>query len=461
LALLLIEIARIERQMARERRIPFTESDSTASLIDEVRSISTALFGWEDLDPLMDRIGDASYVLLGEASHGTAEFYNWRTTISQRLILEKNFSFIAVEGDWPDCYRINRYVKEFANGGQNVDDVLRNFRRWPAWMWANREVGALADWLRNHNRTLPRDQKIGFYGLDVYSLWESMSVVLEHLQGIDGPAAAAARRAFECFEPYSYDVDEYARAMAWTSESCENEVVELLRKLQEQSPAYKRDGSESTFNAEQNALVIRNAEKYYRTMIRGDSPSWNVRDKHMAETLERLMAHHGPDAKDIVWGHNSHIGDARFTDMAASGMVNVGQLARERYADDGVVLVGFSSYRGTVIAGDEWGAPMRQMSMPEGRPGSWEHVLHQAEAGDRLLIFDRKQASQLMLEPRGHRAIGVVYRPKYEAFGNYVPTVMPRRYDALAYLEETHALHPLATAGSFEHEVPETFPTGV
>jgi erythromycin esterase len=447
--------------MALARRIRFTEADPTDNLVDEVRSISSPLRGREDLEPLMTRIGDARFVLLGEASHGTSEFYNWRRTISERLISEKGFSFIAVEGDWPDCYQINRYIKEYENAGETVRDVLGCFQRWPAWMWANEEVAALAEWLRNHNHDLADSQKVGFYGLDVYSLWESMHAVLEYLQRVDGAAATAARRAFECFEPYSYEAEEYARATAWLPNSCEDEVVTLLRKLRENAPAYENDSRETFFNAEQNALVAKNAEKYYRTMVRGDSPSWNVRDKHMAETLERLMVHHGRDAKAIVWEHNTHIGDARYSDMAASGMVNVGQLVRQQHGDDGVVLVGFSTFRGTVIAGDEWAAPMRKMSVPMGRPGSWEHVLHQSEEGDHLLILDRKTPSEFMLEPRGHRAIGVVYRSQFEAHGNYVPTILPLRYDALAFIDETHALHPLGFAGSLEHEVPETFPSGI
>ncbi|HEX5470907.1 MAG TPA: erythromycin esterase family protein, partial [Lacipirellulaceae bacterium] len=430
------------------------------ALIDEVLSISSSLVGAEDLDPLIERIGDARYVLLGEASHGTAEFYEWRRAISQRLIREKAFSFIAVEGDWPDCYRINRYVKGYPDAGQNAHEVLHCFERWPTWMWANEEVAALAEWLRDHNRETPDGQKVGFYGLDVYSLWESMQAVLEYLERVDGAAAVAARQAFECFEPYAYDVEEYARATAWTPASCETAVVDLLKELRANAPVYQRDGGETYFDAEQNALVMKNAEKYYRTMIRG-GPSWNLRDKHMVETLNRLMAHHGPRAKAIVWEHITHIGDARFTDMPASGLFNVGQLVRQEHAEDGVVLVGFSSYQGTVIAGDEWGAPMRVKSVPPGRPGSWEHVLHQIAAGDRLLIFDRKRPTRLMLEPRGHRAIGVVYRPRYEAFGNYVPTVLPKRYDALLSFDETHALHPLTMAGGVEHEVPETFPSGV
>jgi len=447
--------------MARNRRVQFTEADSTDDLVLAVRSISLPLYGWEDLDPLMERIGEARFVLLGEASHGTAEFYNWRRTISQQLIREKGFSFIAVEGDWPDCYRVNRYVKGFTEAGPNARDMLRCFQRWPTWMWANEEVAALADWLRTHNRDLPDEQKAGFYGLDVYSLWDSMRAVLRYVEQTDGSATAVVRRAFECFEPYAYDVNDYARATAWVNEACEDEVVDMLRQLRTQSPDFEDDGREAFFNAEQNALVAKNAEKYYRTMVRGDSPSWNVRDKHMVETLDRLMAHHGPESKAIVWEHNTHIGDARFTDMAASGEVNVGQLVREQHADEGVVLVGFSSHHGTVIAGDEWGAPMRAITVPAGRPGSWEDVLHRAAPGDRLLLFDRDNTTSLMTEPRGHRAIGVVYRPQYEAFGNYVPSIMPRRYDILAFLDETHALHPLAIEGSFEHEVPETFPSGV
>jgi erythromycin esterase len=447
--------------MKRGKQIPFVESDSTEYLGAEVRSIASPLHGWEDLDPLLDRIGDARLVLLGEATHGTSEFYEWRRLISQRLIQEKDFSFIAVEGDWPDCYRLNRYIKGYVDRDKPPKEILRVFQRWPTWMWANEEVASLVEWLRVHNRRIRDDRKVGFYGLDVYSLWDSMHSVLTYLHGIDGEAEAAAKSAFECFEPYSYDVENYAHATAWMPESCEDDVVRLLGKLRQEAAKYESQDPEAYFNAEQNALVTKNAEKYYRTMVRGDSPSWNVRDRHMTETLDRLLAHYGHNAKAIVWEHNTHIGDARFTDMAASKMVNVGQLVRQRHANEGVVLVGFGTYRGTVIAGDAWGAPLRCISVPPARPGSWEDVLHQSATGDCLLLFDRQETSRMMLEPRGHRAIGVVYRPQYEAYGNYVPTVLPRRYDAFAFVEETRALHPLAEAGSLEHEVPETFPTGV
>jgi len=446
----------------RPRRNQFIEPAAEEPLVAIVQPRLRPLYGWEDLDALMERIGDAHYVLLGEASHGTAEFYNWRRMISQRLIREKGFSFIAVEGDWPDCYRINRYIKGYPNSGSSAREVLHAFERWPTWMWANEEVVALVKWLREHNHQLSDGRRVGFYGLDVYSLWDSMHAVLGYLDKVDGAAGEAARRAFECFEPFVDDVQQYAQATAWSPASCEDEVVKLLRELRQQTPLYEQDGREAFFNAEQNALIVKNAEKYYRTMVRGDERSWNVRDEHMAETLARLMTHHGPDAKAVLWEHNTHIGDARYTDMAAGGMVNVGQLVRERNSDVGVVLVGFSSHRGTVIAADAWDAPMREMTVPPARAGSWEDILHQASEGDRLWIIDsRHDHDTRLFEPRGHRAIGVVYRPQHEAFGNYVPTVMPKRYDALLFLDESHALHPLHMRARFDHEVPETYPTGV
>ncbi|HEX3869242.1 MAG TPA: erythromycin esterase family protein, partial [Pirellulales bacterium] len=410
--------------MSRHRkRIGFGEPDVSTRLVEAVASHATTLHGWEDLDPLLERIGTARYVLLGEASHGTAEYYDWRRAISQRLIREKGFSFIAVEGDWPDCYRVTRYVKGFDGSAQTGREAAHAFRRWPTWMWANDEAVSLLEWLRQQNVRLPETRRVGFYGLDVYSLWDSMHAVLEYLEHTDGNAATAARRAFECFEPYGEDVQEYARATLWVPTSCEDEVVDMLRALRSQRPRGTPADREEFFDAEQNALVAANAEKYYRAMVRGDAESWNVRDTHMAETLDRLMAHHGADAKAIVWAHNTHIGDARHTDMAASGMVNIGQLVRERHAAEGVVLVGFSSHRGSVIAGEAWDAPMRSITVPPAREASWEDVLHRAGGDDKLLIFDKLDPSQdrEMFDERGHRAIGVVYRPEIESFGNYVP----------------------------------------
>jgi erythromycin esterase-like protein len=437
------------------------ESPQSTKLVEVIRHQAHPLRGPGDLDPLLERIGNARFVLLGEASHGTAEYYTWRAALSRRLIQEKGFSFIAVEGDWPDCYQVNRYVKARPDAGASARDVLLAFRRWPTWMWANEEIVALAEWLRGLNAARPEDQRVGFYGLDVYNLWESLYAILDYLHQHDPAALPAAWRAFRCFEPYAEDVQEYARATAFVPNSCEKEVVGLLRQLRDRPREHRRDGRDGFFQAEQNALVLKNAEAYYRTMIRGGSASWNIRDRHMAETLDRLMEHHGPGARAIVWEHNTHIGDARFTDMAEDGMVNVGQLTRERHEAESVVLVGFGSHHGSVIAGQEWEAPLERMTVPPGRPGSWEDVLHRAGADDKLLLFDGEDSLEVFLERRGHRAIGVVYHPEYEQYGNYVPTVLPRRYDAFLYLDETEALHPLPVPVREEGEVPETFPSGV
>jgi len=454
--------------MRATRRWWSTKSrEASGDLIERIAAIAQPLRNPDDLDPVLERIGDARYVLLGEASHGTAEYYTWRAALSQRLIEEKGFSFIAVEGDWPDCYRVNRYIRSYADSGESARDVLHNFERWPTWMWANQEVLELAIWLRQHNSGLPVDRRIGFYGLDVYSLWDSLRQVLGYLQRAHPHRLPAARRAFHCFEPYGEDVQEYAQATRWLDKSCEDEVVALLAELRRgPAPSYPDRGREAQFNAEQNAWVVKNAEHYYRTMVRGGSASWNIRDRHMTQTLERLMEHHGSRSKAIIWEHNTHIGDARYTDMANDDMVNVGQLVREGHDASDVVLIGFGSHRGTVIAGSEWESPWERMPVPPGREGTWEDVLHQAaprstREKDKLLVFDNEDKTRPLAAMRGHRAIGVVYHPDNE-LGNYVPTVLPRRYDAFLFLEETHALHPLHEVHAREEgEVPETYPTGV
>jgi erythromycin esterase len=442
-------------------RCSLRESEDVADLAAEVQQLAKPLRHASDLDPLLERIGDARYVLLGEASHGTAEYYTWRASISQRLIQERGFSFIAVEGDWPDCYRVNRYLRGSSESGDNAREVLHNFERWPTWMWANQEIVELAEWLREHNDHQREDQQVGFYGLDVYSLWDSLYQVLGYLHRSHPDLLPAARKAFECFEPFGEDVHDYAQHTRWADGACEDEVVSLLSDLRHLATQTADGDRETRFNAEQNSLVLKNAEHYYRTMVQGGPESWNIRDRHMVQTLERLMQHHGPQAKAIVWEHNTHIGDARYTDMRDDGMVNVGQLVREAHAADDVVLVGFSSHRGSVIAGRAWEAPMQRMPVPEGKPGTWEDVLHQAGDSDKLLIFGPEHQRGPLAAQRGHRAIGVVYHPEME-YGNYVPTVLPRRYDALLYLDEAHALHPLhEVQPQEEHEVPETFPYGV
>jgi len=446
-------------EASRMRRFFGRTAQDAAMLADRAGTLAHPLEAPEDLDPLLDRIGDAACVLLGEASHGTSEYYAWRARISERLIQEKDFSFIAVEGDWPDCYEVNRYVKGYRGSGESAREALCAFERWPTWMWANEEISSLVEWLRRRNDGLPEEKKVSFYGLDVYSLWDSLEEVIEYLERVDPDALPAARRAYRCFEPYGQDAQEYARATAFVPTSCEDEVVGMLSELSRRIPEY-RDDPEARFDAEQNALVARDAEAYYRAMVRGGASSWNVRDRHMAETLERLMRHHGPGAKAIVWEHNTHISDARFTDMADFGMVNVGQLVRERRGDEDVVLVGFGSHRGGVIAATEWGAPMQHMQVPPAREGSWEDILYRAGEEDKLLVFTSPEEEDGFFEPREHRAIGVIYDPAHERYGNYVPTVLPRRYDAFLYLDETRALHPLHVRPREDGEPPETFPSG-
>lgn len=465
----------------RKSRLSTTEPQVTQELLNTVRQQASPLQNSQDLDPLLKRIGDAKYVLLGEASHGTHEFYTWRAEITRRLIQEQGFTLVAVEGDWPDCYCVNQYVRGSASRGDSAHDVLHAFNRWPTWMWANHEVQDFVEWLRNHNdriqaadsagslattadrhRPAGMSRKTGFYGLDVYSLWDSLYHLVVWLREHNPAALPAARRAFHCFEPYGEDVQKYARASRLVDRSCEDAVVDLLLEVRRTTQSLASEDVEATFHSLQNALVVRNAEQYYRTMVNGGPESWNVRDWHMVETLERLMLHHPADSRIVVWAHNTHVGDARFTDMAEDGMVNVGQILREQHGEENVVLVGFSSHRGHVIAGDAWEAPMERVAVPAGRINSWEDVLHRACESDALLLLDALRDDHASLQERGHRAIGVVYRPEYEQFGNYVPTVLPRRYDAMLFIDSTTALQPLLDVQvAPEQDLPETYPSGL
>jgi erythromycin esterase len=409
-----------------------------------------------DIDALIEKIGNARYVLLGEASHGTHEYYTWRTTISKRLIEEKGFSFIAVEGDWPDCYRINRYIKGYNEAGSSPFSVLNGFKRWPTWMWANWEISALMDWLRKWNTSRPASERAGFYGLDVYSLWESMDVIVNYLKKEDPKAAALAIDAIRCFQPYE-EGEEYARSLLSLSHGCKEQVLKLLRTVKKRAPNYDHD-PEGALNAEMNAQVIANAENYYRSMISFRNESWNNRDAHMVDTLEALMRFHGNKGKCIVWEHNTHVGDARYTDMTRVGMWNVGQLVREGHQkNDGVFIVGFASYEGSVIASRRWGTKMERMKVPPAIESSIECILHEESTADRVLFSgDIKYRFNDLV---GHRAIGVVYNPEYDR-SNYVPTLIPYRYDALMYLDRTKALHPMHIEPE-GGEVPDTYPFGV
>jgi erythromycin esterase len=436
------------------------KTTSVESIINTLNGVTLPLAGPPDLDPLIDSIGESRFVLLGEASHGTSDYYTWRAVITKRLIEEKGFSFIAVEGDWPDCYKINRYIKGYNGSGRNAVEVLDQFDRWPTWMWANWEIAALAEWLKQHNKDFVDERKIGFYGLDVYSLWDSMYSIISYLKRTHPEAVATATRALRCFERFGESPEDYAYAAAFVPESCEDEVISMLKDISSRIKLYA-DDREAAFDAEQNALIAVEAEKYYRTMIRGGANSWNLRDTHMADTLDRLMDFHGSDAKAIVWEHNTHIGDARATDMTMEGEINVGQLVRERYGNQDAVLIGFGSYEGTVIAAREWGAQMEVMQVPPAEETSWEDIFHRSSAENQMLMLRDVEGMEEFNEPRGHRAIGVVYRPAFERYGNYVPTILPKRYDTFIYLDYTEALHPLHIEPVGVRKVPETYPWGI
>jgi len=408
-----------------------------------------------DLDPLLERIGNATCVLIGEASHGTHEFYTWRAAITKRLITEKGFNFVAVEGDWPDCYQVNRFVKGYDQQDKEAHHVLGAFQRWPTWMWGNWEVAAFINWLKTHNTAIRPDRKAGFYGLDVYSLWESMDVISDYLEKNDPMSARLVQQALDCFQPYERDEHQYARAQIGLADSCREPLVRLLAEVRRKAPSYDHD-PEAALNTRQNAHVALNAEAYYSNMTGFNDNTWNLRDTHMIETLNRLLEFHGPGCKAIVWEHNTHVGDARYTDMTRAGMVNVGQLAREQIGEENVLLLGFGSYSGTVIAGDHWGADMEIMQVPGARTGSLEQQLHAESSRDRMIIFDqgnRKAFSEVV----PHRAIGVVYHPHQERYGNYVPTVLSSRYDAFIYLDHTRALEPIPMETD-EQLIPDTYP---
>jgi erythromycin esterase len=410
-----------------------------------------------DLDALIDDICERPIVMLGEASHGTHEFYTWRSAISKRLIQEKGFNFIAVEGDWPDCYKVNRFVKGNKDAGETVRDVLMNFDRWPTWMWANWEVAALAEWMREYNQSLPVDKKTGFYGLDVYSLWDSLREMVSYLDKEDPQAAQSVRKAILCFEPYEENEHVYAK-YSLTEHSCRDHVIGLLKEVRMKADFLNGD-REAGFNTEQNALIAVNAEKYYRSMIGFDNERWNVRDTHMMETLDRLLKFHGNNSKAIVWEHNTHIGDARATDMKRAGMINIGQLAREQYGPDKVYLAGFGTYSGTVVASESWGAAMKIFEVPFARVGSIEHLLHRQSSSNYYLLFNTEDLQKRYGTAMRHRAIGVVYDPDRELSGNYVRTKLSQRYDAFIFLDQTTALHPFHMK-PHDTKMPETFPFG-
>jgi erythromycin esterase-like protein len=425
--------------------------------------------GIDDYASLVTLIGDAGLVLLGEASHGTHEFYRARALITRRLIEMKGFTAVAVEADWPDAYRVNRYVLG-RTGDEHAVEALGDFQRFPAWMWRNTDIVDFIGWLRHHNETRPESERVGFYGLDLYSLRASIEAVLGYLDTVDPAAAARARRRYACFDHFGRDPQAYGYATTiGMSSSCEDAVVAQLVELRRRAAEYAaRDGRvdpDATFSAEQNARLITNAEAYYRAMFTGRDASWNLRDTHMADTLDALMHFLGArdaEAKVIVWAHNSHLGDARATEMGARGELNLGQLARERHSHT-VFGVGFTTFKGTVTAASDWGAPAERKQVQPALPGSYEALFHDVGVPRFLLaLHDGSPAAMTLMEPRLERAIGVIYLPRTERVSHYFRAALPRQFDALVHFDETRAVEPLERSAAWERgELPETYPRAV
>jgi erythromycin esterase-like protein len=422
-----------------------------------------------DFDPLLDLIGDARLVLLGEASHGTHECYRIRAEITKRLIRERGFTAIAVEADWPDAYRINRYIRG-RPGDNDATEALAGFVRFPQWMWRNADVLDFVGWLRAHNEAAPDTVQVGFYGLDLYAMHTSMSAVLDYLRIVDPEGARRAQERYSCFDHFGSDLPAYGYASnAGLAPSCEAEVIAQLVDLRRSAAEYaRRDGRlepDALFYAEQNARLVRNAERYYRAMFGQRAASWNLRDTHMMETLEALLAFlssRGRHEKIVLWAHNSHLGDARATDMGAQGELNLGELVRRRWGRE-AALVGFLTYQGTVTAASDWDAPAERKVVRPALPDSYEALLH--ETGIPNLQLDLRtpgELSQVLDEPRLERAIGVIYRPQTERLSHYFHARLSRQFDAVLYYERTRAVEPMERSGVWERgEVPETFPTAL
>ena len=422
-----------------------------------------------DFDPLLELIGDARVVLLGEASHGTHEFYRARAVISRRLIEEKGFSGVAVEADWPDAYRVNRYVRGIGLD-QDATEALGGFLRFPQWMWRNADVLDFVGWMRDWNDRQPPERRAGFYGIDLYSLFSSIEVVLEYLDRVDPDAARRARYRYACFDHFGDDTQAYGYAAAFgMTESCESAVIDQLQELRRNAAEYaRRDGQlarDEMFQIEQNARLVTNAERYYRSMFRGQVLSWNLRDQHMTETLAALMSYldrPGTPAKLVVWAHNSHLGDARATEMGERGELNVGQLVRERFGRESI-NVGFTTYTGTVTAASEWDGPAERKRVIPSLPESWEWLLNETGIDSFLLpLRGNDEISAILSETRLERAIGVIYLPRTERVSHYFGARLSDQFDAVIHYGTTRAVEPLERA-PIEHtrEAPETYPTAL
>lgn len=441
------------------------------ALVEQICDAASLLDGSaRDYDALLERVGGARFVLLGEASHGTHEFYRERAQITQRLIEEKGFCAVAAESDWPDAYQVNSFVR---GSGYSADGVeaLRGYRRFPQWMWRNADILDFIGWLRDHNDAQESDvRRCGFYGLDLYSLHASIEAVLGYLDRVDPAAASRARRHYACFDHFHRDTQAYGwLAGSGQSPSCEQEVLFELVTLRRKAADYLRgDGPaavDAQFCAEQNARIVRDAEHYYRTMFLRAHSSWNQRDTHMMESLVAIAEHlerRRAPARIVVWAHNSHLGDARATDMSRRGEWNLGQLLREQYADK-VVSIGFTTHEGTVTAASEWDAPAERMRVRPSLPGSYERLFHETGIPRFWLDFEKHGTVAGRLRARAlERAIGVIYRPDTERESHYFNACLPDQFDGIVHIDHTRAVEPLERSVEWKAgEVEETYPTGI
>ncbi|WP_455287840.1 erythromycin esterase family protein [Cupriavidus necator] len=416
------------------------------------------------LAAMADTLAAHRVVLLGESSHGTAEFYHARAALTAHLIVRHGFRIVAVEADWPDAAAVDRHVRD--RPPQPAESPGAAFTRFPVWMWRNLEVARFIRWLRAHNDTQPPAQRTGFFGLDIYSLRASIAAVLAYLEGVDPEAAREARERYACLEPWGRDPARYGRAvLSGTHEDCENAVIEQLQALLDKRLAYARTGHEDFLDAAQNARLVASAERYYRVMYHGSDDSWNLRDTHMFETLEQLLHTHGPRSRAVVWAHNSHIGDASKTEMGThQGQLNIGQLCREAYGD-AAALVGMSTYDGTVAAATWWDGPMEVKAVRPARSDSYEHLFHLAGhaqcwfdlRGGRSAVLDH--ARSVLLPQRQERFIGVIYRPETELQSHYARATLPQQFDALLWFDRSRAVPALPTAPA--PGAPEMWPYGL
>jgi protein-L-isoaspartate(D-aspartate) O-methyltransferase len=414
-----------------------------------------------DLGPLLQRIGDARVVLIGEATHGTSEFYRMRARITRTLIEERGFNIVAIEGDWPDAAAIDAHVRP----DERRPPLGPAFQRFPTWMWRNEETRDFVDWLFEHNHdAVDAAHQVSVYGLDLYSLHSSIQAVLTFLDEVDPEAARAARVRYGCFSPWEQDPAVYGRAAAaGRLEGCEEEVMRVLEGLLARRLEYERSDGANVFDAERNAVVVREAERYYRVMYRGSRESWNLRDSHMFDVLRSAMAHRGAEARAVVWAHNSHVGDARATEMGQRGEHNIGQLAREAYGE-AVFNIGFGTHEGTVAAADDWDEPMRVMDVRPSHRDSYEWICHGAGVGNFFLPLRYPEVPEVresLLQPHLERAIGVVYRPRTELVSHYFQAVLPAQFDEYIWFQESSAVRPLPGPlpdGDVEETVPDTYP---